>query len=189
MANLKCWVISKAWYEGDVGVGKSKLMEHFPHELGPDVLFDTLTNLRKPWGRDPATGDPLLVIEVDRFTSLVETPGVMSSSDRITPADDTVPTACVTSNRVYDFDVATAIHAHAEHLILALETYDGEPPPIEGWGPDDEFPPAQWTKIRDGLVQLGMPAETIDGWRDNNLDATRREFYMALQNFIQRQEA
>ena len=186
--NLKTWVISKAYYDGTGGVGKSKLMEQFPHALGPLAFYDNLTNLAKPWGRDPATGDPLIVTEVDRFTSTVVTPGVMSSSDRLTPADGSVPTACVTSNRVYDSDVATAIHAHVEHLVLAFETYDGEDPPIEGWGPDDGFTSPQWTTMRDFLVSLDAPADDLDQWRTNHPNATRREFYDALDGFIERQE-
>jgi hypothetical protein len=188
--NLKTWVISKAWYdEPDPGVGKSKLQEHFPHIPGPDQPYDTLTNLRKPWGRHPVTGDPLLVMEVDRFTSLVETPGVMAMADRITPEEGSVPAVCVTAARVYDFDVATAIHAHNQHLVLALETYDGEDPPIEGWGKDDEFPPAQWTKIRDGLVAMGMDADLIDAERAAHPDATRRQFYHWLDREINGQES
>jgi hypothetical protein len=187
--NLKTWIISRAHYDGSGGVGRSKLQEHFPHIPGPDQPYDTLTNLRKPWGRHPVTGDPLLVMEVDRFTSLVETPGVMGMSDRITPEEGSVPAVCVTAARVYDFDVAQAIHAHNQHLVLALETVDGSEPPIEGWGKDDGFPPAQWTKIRNGLVAMGADPEVIDGWRTANPDGTRREFYFALERYIDRQEA
>ena len=185
--NLRLWVISRAWYD-DEGVGYSKLMEHFPHVIGPDVLYDTLTDLRKPWGRHPVTGDPLIVMGCDRYTSTVVTPGVMSHSARLTPHDGTVPAVTVTECVVYDYPTAQAIHAHAQHLILALEVVNSDDdPPIAGWGKDDTFAPALWTQIRNGLVTLGMDSQTIDNWRTVNPDATRREFYFALSNFIQRQ--
>lgn len=188
MTNLKSWIISKAFYDGTGDVGKSKLMEHFPHVLGPLAPYDTLTGLAKPWGRHPTTGDVLIVTEVDRFTSTVTTPGIMSQSDRLTPDQDTIPAVCVTEAIVYDIDVATAVHQHNQHLVLAFETTDGSEPPLEGWGKDDEFTAGRWTQIRNGLVALGMDAQTIDDWRTNNPNATPRDFYGALSNFIQGQE-
>ena len=116
--NLKCWIISRAFYDGTGEVGKSKLMEHFPHVLGPLAPYDTLSNLLKPWGRHPVTNDVLLVTEVDRFTSTIVTPGIMSQSDRLTPDQDTIPAICVTEAVAYDIDVATDIHLHAQHLSL-----------------------------------------------------------------------
>ena len=187
--NLKCWVISKAFFDGSGGVGKSKLMEDFPHEIGPDVLYDTVTGIRRPVGRHPVTGDPLLVTGYDRYTSTVTTPGVMSQGDLITPAQDTVPAVAVTAAIVYDFATVQAIHAHNQHLVLALETVDGSEPPISGWGKDDGFTTTLWNQIRNGLVALGMEDTVIDGWRTNNPDATRRELYNALKNFITTQEA
>ena len=187
--NLTLWVISKAHFDHD-GVGYSKLMEHFPYEIGPDVFYDTLTNLRKPWGRDPTTGDPLLVTTVDRYTSTITTPGIMAQTARITPGVDTVPAVCVTEAKVYDFDVAQAIHTHLQHLVLALEVVDPEDdPPIAGWGKDDTFTAQLWTQVRDGLVALGVEAEVVDGWRDDNPTASRREFYNALKTFINQQGA
>jgi hypothetical protein len=186
--NLKTWIISKAFFDGSGGVGKSKLMEDFPHVIGPLAFYDTIPNLAKPWGRHPDTGDVLLVTEVDRYTSTVTTPGVMSQSDLITPAQNTVPAVCVTAAIVYDFATAQAIHAAATHLVLALETVDGSEPPISGWGPDDGFTTTLWNQIRSGLIALGMEDTVIDGWRTNNPDATRRDFYNALKNFITTQE-
>lgn len=185
--NLRSWVISKAFYDGTGGVGKSKLMETFPHELGPDVFYDHLPNLRKPYGRHPDTGDVLLVTEVDRYTSTIVTPGVMSHSDRITPAQDTVPPVCVTEAIVYDIDVATAIHQHNQHLVLAFETVDGSEPPLEGWGKDDPFTEARWAQLRNGLVALGADPDVLDTWRGNHPDGTPAEFYNALDNYIKKQ--
>jgi len=189
MTYLKSWVLSRAYYDGTGGVGKSKLQEHFPHEPGPDQFYDHVTGVRHPMGRHPDTGDPLWVKEYDRYTQQIITPGVMSLSDRITPEQDSVPSVCVTEAIVYNFDVAQAIHAHAQHLVLAFETIDGSEPPIEGWGKEDGFTASQWTKYRNALVALGMPAETIDTWRDNHPNATRRDFYMALRGFINQQES
>ena len=184
--NLHAWIISKAWYD-DLGVGYSKLIEQFPHVPGPLAPYDTLTDLRKPWGRHPVTGDPLLVIEVDRWTSEIVTPGVMSQSALITPGVDTVPAVTVTGAIVYDFATTTSIHQHAQHLVLALETVDGSEPPIEGWGKDDGFTASQWLQYRNPLVTLGIEAAVIDNWRTNNPDATRRAFYFAFRNFINNQ--
>ena len=188
MSNLKSWIISKAWYDGTGEVGKSKLMEHFPHVLGPLAPYDTLTNLAKPWGRHPDTGDVLLVTEVDRYTSTIVAPGVMSQSDRLTPLQDTIPAVCVTEAIVYDIDVATAIHQHNQHLVLAFETVDGSEPPLEGWGKDDPFTENRWDQLRNGLVTLGADPAVLDTWRGNNPDGTPREFYNALDSYIQRQE-
>lgn len=189
MTNLKSWVISKAYYDGTGGVGLSKLIEDFPHVLGATTFYDTVTGVMRPVGRHPVTGDPLWVTGYDRYVQEVITPGVMGMSDRITPAQGTVPAVAVTESRLYDIDVATAIHQHNQHLVLAFETIDGSDPPITGWAPDDGFTAQQWNQYRNALVTLGMPAATIDNWRASNPDATRREFYHALKSFINQQES
>ena len=186
--NLKTWTISRAFFDGTGGVGKSRLMEDFPMVWGATVLYDTVTNIMRPTGRHPVTGDPLYVTGYDRYEQEVVTPGVMGMSDRITPLEGTVPAVCITASTVYDFDVATAIHQHAQHLVLAFETVDGSEPPIEGWGKDDGFTASQWTVYRNALVTMGADPEVIDGWRTNNPEGTRKEFYFALERYIDRQE-
>jgi hypothetical protein len=154
---------------------------------GNQVFYDIISNY--PMGRHPDTGSPLWIENATRYTKEIITPGVMGMSDRITPEEGSVPAVCVTACKVYDFDVAVAIHSHNQHLVLALETIDGSDPPIAGWGKDDGFQPAQWTKIRDGLVAMGMDADLIDAERAAHPDATRRQFYHWLDREINGQES
>ena len=170
----EAWVISKAEYDSD-GVSFSTVAEDFPFELGPDALYDTLTNLRKPWGRDPATGLPLLVTEVTRYTATITQHGVSSSSADVTPVRDQVPAACIAKVQVTNAGSLASIDAAAKHFVLGVRVIDSEdtlPPGLEPYAHDAEMPSARWTELRAGMISLGIPAAKIDGWRERNPEAT-----------------
>jgi hypothetical protein len=112
--------------------------------------------------------------------------------DILVAAPPYVPPVAI-SRTINDDVTGVAIHQAARSLILAAQEDIGDEwvdytRSGNNWGPDQPFFATHWTQIRDGLVQLGMDADDIDGWRSNHPNATRREFYGALLNFIKRQE-
>ena len=184
---FKAAVISLAEYTSE-GVGYSTVQEEFPMIVGPLAFYDHLSGLAKPWGRHPDTGDPLIVTEVDRYTSTITQDGVNSSSAYATPTVDTVPAACIVIVQVTDASVLAAIDGAAKHFVLGIENPDlnGDPlsAALEVYDWDVTFPPARWTELRDALVGLGMDAATIDGWHTANPEATPRDFGEAFRAFI-----
>ena len=185
---LRAGVISLASYDSE-GVGYSTVMEDFPMVIGPLAFYDTLSGLAKPWGRDPVTDEPLIVTEVDRYTSTITQHGVNSTSAFATPTLDTIPPATIVIVQVTAESVLFAIENHVKHIVLGIDNPDllGDelPPNLLPFDWDVTFPPNRWTVVRDGLVSIGMEAELIDDWHDANPDATPREFAEAFKNFLE----
>ena len=182
-------VVSKAFYSED-GVGFSKVMSDFPFEVGPLAYYDTVSNIMKPWSRDPATGDPLYVIEVDRYTGTVVTDGVTSTSDYATPTKDTIPAACIVLVQVSSASVLANIDAAATHMVLGVDPnpLDGSeelPAGLQPYQWDVPMPSARWTTLRNALVSLGVDETLLDNWASNNEDFTPKEFGEAFKAFIQ----
>jgi hypothetical protein len=183
---FRAFVLSKADFEE--GVGHSSVVEDFEFIPGPDQPFDTLTDLRKFWGRDPATGLPLIVPTVDRFTTTVVQHGVTSASDEVTPAWGVVPDACLVDLQVSAASVLAGIDGAAKHFVLGVFNPDlnGDPLPagLQPYDMDVEMPGARWTELRNALVARGVDATKIDGWRDNHPNATPRDVAQAFRNLI-----
>ena len=182
-------VISKAEYDSE-GVIFSTGAEDFPFEIGPLAPYDTLTGLAKPWGRDPATDLPLLVTEVDRYTSQIITHGDNSSGAFAAPTKDTISAACIVICQVTNVATILAIDNHAKHFVLGVDgpqdLHDEDlPTGLLPYQFDEPFLLARWTELRNGLIALGLDAGVIDNWRTNNPDATPRDFGEALKAFIQ----
>jgi hypothetical protein len=182
-------VISKAEYDSE-GVGYSTVQEDFPFEIGPLAFYDTLSNLAKPWGRHPTTGEPLLVTEVDRYTSTITQHGVNSSSAFATPTKDSVPAACIVVAQVTNQATILDIDNAAKHFVLGVDgpqDLHGEdlPAGLLPYQFDEPFPSARWDELRAGLIALGLSASAIDNWRSNNPDATPRDFGEAFKDFIE----
>ena len=181
-------VLSLADYESEAP-GYSTAVEDFPFEVGPLALFDTLTNLMKPWGRDPATDLPLYVTEVERYTGTITTNGVNSQGAYATPREGETPDGTIVLCQTTNSDVIYDIEAHAKHLVLGVEDPDmtGEelPPALKPFGWDEPFPEPRWQAVRTAMITLGMPEEVLDNWRDDNPDGTPREFGKAYQNYLE----
>lgn len=180
-------VISVCDYDSE-GVGYSSVQEDFPFAIGPDVFYDTISNIRKPWGRHPVTNEPLLVTEVDRYTSTIDTHGVVSSSAYAVPAQGSTPDVCIVIVQVSNTATLVDIEGAAKHFVLGIDDPDlyGAPLPA-GLLPyefDAPIPAGRWTTLRDGMVSRGMGATALDNWKTNNPDATPRDFGKAFKNFI-----
>ena len=190
MANYSVYraaIISRAEYDQD-SVGYSTVQEDFPLEIGPDVLFDTLTGLRKPWGRDD-DGLPLIVTEVTRYKSTVTTDGVTSASAYATPTKDTIPAACIVIVQVSAASVLAGIDGAVKHFVLGVDPtpLDGSeelPAGLQPYQWDVPMPPARWATLRSGLITLGLDADDIDAWASNHPDFTPKEFGEAFRSFI-----
>ena len=187
-AKYRAAVISKAEYDTE-GVGYSTVMSDFPFELGPDVLHDTLTGLRKPWGRDD-DGLPLLVTEVTRYKSTVTTHGVTSSSDFATPTKGTIPAASIAIITVSAVSVLAGIDAAAKHFVLGVDPTPLDDPEaslpagLQPYAWNVAIPANRWTALKAGLVSLGVDGAILDTWKSNNPDATPRDFGEAFKAFI-----
>ena len=183
-------VISKAVYDEGENVGYSTVQEDFPMVLGPLAVHDQVDILMKPWGRSE-DGLPLFINEagVDRWTGTINTHGVNSSSAYATPSKDTIPAACIVIVQVTSASVLAAIDGAAKHFVLGIDNPDlnGDelPAGLLPYDWDVTFPPARWTELRNALVSLGLDAEVIDGWHDNNPDATPRDFGESFKKLIQ----
>jgi len=182
-------VISKAEYDTE-GLGYSTVQDDFPLVVGPLALYDTLSGLMKPWGRDPATGNPLYVTEVDRYTGTITTNGVTSSSDYATPTKDTIPAACIVMVQVSSASALASIDGAAKHFVLGVDPNpldDSEelPAGLLPYQWDVPMPPARWTTLRNALVQLGVDGDLLDTWAANHEDFTPKDFGEAFKAFIQ----
>ena len=180
MANLRLWVISKAEYDSE-GVGYSTLMTDFPVVFGDPIQVGTIARQPIRWD-----GEQAWLIDAPVYSMSVTQEGILQHATLLTPLKDSDPPICVTEAIVPSAAVAQAIHTSAKHRVLALQTVDGSEPPIEGWGPNDPFSEARWTSIRNGIVALGLPAGPVDAWRVDHPEATPKEFYSALETYIQR---
>ena len=182
-------VISKAEYDTE-GVGFSTVMEDFPLVVGPLALYDTLSGLMKPWGRDPATDNPLYVTEVDRYTGTITTEGVTSSSHYATPTRDTVPAACIVIVQVSAASALAGIDSANKHFVLGVDPQplDGSeelPAGLQPYQWDVPMPSARWDTLRAALVSLGVDETLLNNWASNNEDFTPKEFGEAFKAFIQ----
>ena len=187
-AKYRAAIISKAEYDTE-GVGYSTVAEDFPLEIGPLALYDTLTGLMKPWGRDPATNEPLYVTEVDRYTGTIVTNGVTSTSDYASPTKDTIPAACIVIVQVSAASVLAGIDGAAKHFVLGVDPspLDGTeelPPALQPYQWDVPMPTARWNTLKAGMVQLGVDENLLDQWAANHPDFTPKDFGEAFKSFI-----
>jgi hypothetical protein len=182
---FRAFVLSKADFEE--GVGHSSVMEDFPLVIGPDQPHDTLNDLRKPWGRDPATGWPLLVMTVDRFTATITQDGVVSASDEVTPEWGVVPDACLVDLQVSAASVLADIDAAAKHFVLGVFNPDlnGDPLPagLDPYDMDVPMLPVRWATLRAALVSRGVDGTLLDNWYNNHPDATPHDVAKAFRSF------
>jgi hypothetical protein len=182
----EAWIISKAQYDHD-GVAFSTVAADFPFEIGPDQLYDTISNLRKPWGRDAATGLPLLVTEITRYTATIAQHGVCSSSADVVPMLHQIPAACIARVQVTNAATLADIDAAAKHFVLGVRVVNSEdalPPALEPYAYDVALPSARWDELRGGMISLGIDADRIDNWRDNHPNATPLDVRNAFRALI-----
>lgn len=188
-ARYRALIISKAEYDSD-GVGFSTLMDDYPATPGPGEPFD-LVDIRRTWGRDPATRLPLYVDEVgvQRYKATVATHGVAAISDEVTQVKGAVPAASLVDCKVTNAGCLATIDAVAKHFVLGVECIDPDdelPPALEPYALDVEMPSARWSELRDGMVTLGIEAAKIDAWRAANVTATPQDVADRFAAFINR---
>lgn len=182
-------VLSVADYASELP-GFCNVGDDFPFEVGPLALFDTLTNLMKPWGRDPATGLPLYVTEVDRYTGQITTHGIVSQGAWATPEKDSSPMATLVSGQVTNAAILQSIHTHVDYFVLGVLNPDmrGDPlpPALEPYDADVPMQSGHKADLRDFCVNtLALPAGGVDNWFAANPDATPWDFAHAFKDFIQ----
>ena len=211
-AKYRCAVISKAEYDSE-GVGYSTVQEDFPYLPGPGVAYGkTLSEIQtavdsdgKAWwvghkeditvGRVKDPDDPHnkqnLWVKAganDLFAQTLAQDGVDGTTGYATPTLGTVPAACIVIATVTNAATLAAIDGAAKHFVLGIDNPDlnGDelPASLLPYDWDATFPPARWTELRNALVSLGLDSEVIDGWHDNNPDATPRDFGEAFKKFI-----
>jgi len=177
----------KAEYDSE-GVAFTKLMEDFPVELGDDVFYDSI-DVYKPWGRDPVDKMPLWVDQVvSRYKKSVTTHGVQSLGASYSPEQGAVPAASLVEGWVTNAAVLAAIDAVPKYHVLGIfpEDIAGDPIPesLRPYATDTLISDTRWTKLRNGLVSVGMDADLIDTWRGHHPAATPMEVAKAFVKFI-----
>lgn len=167
----------------------SNVMKDFEFTIGAVALYDTLTNLAHPWGRHPVTGDPLLVTEVDRYTSQITSHGVNSMSGWATPEKNSLPMATLVEAQVTRTAILQSIHAHADYFILGVFNPDlrGDPLPSSLEPYDAKVP--MGTSHKNDLISfcintLGLPSIPTNTWFTDNPTATPWDFGKAFKVFI-----
>lgn len=193
MALLKFWTASEVYQDADGSYG-SPVAEDFGIEYGPGAQVDTI-QVNRPQRYNGVSG--WIQGSVPFYAKAVITEGVRSYKDMLAVAYPITPALSIVEC-VAEADVMVDIHeavgpvTGSHYRVLAAVLKPGEdpaeaPPWLDGVGPDVPFSPARWTQVRNGLVNLGVPAQTVDNWRTNNPDGTPREFFLALQQYIQGQ--
>lgn len=206
-AKYRTAIISRAEYTSE-GVGFSTVQSDFPYLPGPGAAYGkTLTEIQaEDWwvghkeditvGRvkdpaDPHNGQNLWIKAGadDLFVQTIAQDGVDGTSAYATPTKDTIPAACIVIATVTNAATLGAIDGATKHMVLGIDNPDmnGEelPAGLLPYDWDVTFPPTRWTQLRNALVSLGLDADTIDNWHDNNPDATPRDFGEAFKKFIQ----
>ena len=181
-------ILSVADYTSEKA-GFCNAQKDFSFEVGPLALFDTLTNLMRPWGRDPATDLPLYVTEVERYTGTITQNGINSQGTWATPEEDSSPMATLVSAQVTAAGVLQNIHAHADYFIVGVVDPDlnGEelPPVLQPFSADVPMQSGHKADLRDFCVNtLGLPAGGVDNWFTDNPEATPWDFGYAFKDFI-----
>jgi len=183
-------ILSVADYTAADEVGFCNAMQDYPMVLGPLALYDTLTNLMKPWGRHPTTDEPLFVTEVDRYTGQITTNGINSQGAWATPEKDSSPMATLVSAQVTNAGVLADIHADADYFFLGVINPDmnGDPlpPALEPFDADVPMQTSHKTDLIDFCINtLGLPSGGVNNWFTNNPNATPWDFANDFKEFIQ----
>ena len=158
--------------------------DDFEHVLGAVELV--LSDQKKSFGRD-GDGNPLW-IQGDVYRYGVTTEGVRAQSGILNVDKAGAQFTVVECDA--DHTVASAVHAHADHEVLAAVLHPSEDPAdvgaglataLEGWDPDVEFTGARRTSARDFLVAQGVPMAWLTAWVNDNPGGTPRDFYRDLR--------
>lgn len=200
-------VISKAEYGDNEEPGFSTVLADFPTVEEAGVAYDkTLAEIQaEDWWRgkpesfhlgrirdpeDPYVGSKVWVKAGanDLFVGRILQHGVDGSSDYARPSRDTIPAASIVIVTVTAASVLLAIDNHAKHFVLGVFNPDLNGDELsEGLLPYDIDTPmlnARWTNLRNALVSLNLDAGVIDGWHDNNPEATPKDFGEVFKAFI-----
>ena len=158
--------------------------DDFEHEVGAVELV--ASDQKHSFGRD-GDGNPLW-IQGDVYRYGVTTEGVRAQSGILNVDKAGAQFTVVECDA--DHTVASAVHAHADHEVLAAVLHPSEDPAdvgtglataLEGWDPDVEFAGARLISARDFLVARGMELSWLQTWATNNPGATPRDFWRDLQ--------
>jgi len=188
MALIRYWTLSVAAGDGTEGDPyRSSVGDDFPVELGPAEIV--LTDQKRSWGRD-GDGNSLW-IEGDVYRYEVITEGVKSQSDIMVIDRGGIQLAIAECDSVHT--VTQAVHAHANHEVLAGTLHPDEDPDevpqpildaLEQWAPNVSFTAGRWTRIKDFLVSRGVSEGILDSWAQDNPGATPTDFYKWIRKFI-----
>jgi hypothetical protein len=199
MMLLKFWSLSTVT-TGPLGLVSSVVVD-YPHVSAPGTATGyTVTQAKAAYGwthavdnrtigRD-SNGEPVWVklSSVPTFHNLVTSQGIRSQSDILIVDRQGIQLAIVEC--VADHTVASAVHNHANHEVLAAVLHPSEDPAavppalataLAGWAPDVPFTAPRMTRVRDFLVARGVPLDWLQDWAQDNPGATPAKFYSDLR--------
>lgn len=196
---LRFWTLSTV-SDGPLGLGSSVGVD-FPHVVAPGAATGKTVEQAKidyGWthnvdnrtiGRD-SSGEPVWVklSTIPTYHNVVSQQGIRSQSDILVVNRQGIQLAVVEC--VADHTVASAVHNHANHEVLAAvlhpsENPDDVPPALatalEAWAPNVPFTAPRMTRVRDFLVARGVPLDWLQDWVQDNPGATPAKFYQDLR--------
>ena len=159
------------------GAGYSDAMIDYPFIPKPGSVIYDYVDLRKPWGRDPATGLPLWIDEPNtkRHIQEVDEEGIGSMGSDVVPPVDNPIAASLCNCQISTDQMVTELDEDAKYLIWGSTSLLD--PPVYPAGKEDwqaDLPVSSERKIEfDAFMEArGVPAQDLIDYWDANPDAT-----------------
>jgi hypothetical protein len=199
MMRLTFWSLSTVT-TGPLGLVSSVGVD-FPHVVAPGAATGyTVAQAKAAYGwthnvdqrtigRD-SNGEPVWVklAAIPTYHNVISQQGIRSQSDILIVDRAGIQLAIVEC--VADHTVASAVHAHANHEVLAAVLHPSEDPAavppalataLAGWSPTVPFTGERATRVSAFLQAQGVPAAWLTTWAQAHPAATPADFYRDLR--------
>ena len=177
---------------GESIVGYSEVMVDYPVIEGPDMVFDQVDILMKPWGRDPADGQVVFVNEtaVDRWKGQILQNGVNALSDRITPPLDNPIDASIVEAGLTTAGIVQMIDPDAKYVVWGMwargnvAEQEALPPALRIWWVDAPVDPERQSTFDVFMTARGTDPTLLANYWLAHPDATYRTVGKDFEIFL-----